>query len=189
MRRTHHPAGVSCHSFSSPISAFYCFVNNNLRRGRQEGEKDVTVSSLPLLNITHLLTPHPPLSPKFYFFLFKFSSNCMAPFWPWSLSSGFWTPASLKVPAKGSKLSYPSCQGFWTGMSSKQLTHKRTFVTQPVLYNMQTKFIKNQIHLQRMKVNSITTKDIRTTGRTNEVVHASCPGRQGCPSTLLPMRK
>lgn len=81
MRGHHHPAGTPGHSFPSPSSACHCFVNN-LRSGRQEGEKDVTVSSLPLLNITHLLGPHPRLSPKYYFFLFNSSSHCTAPSWP-----------------------------------------------------------------------------------------------------------
>lgn len=54
---------------------------------------------------------------------------------------------------------------------------------------MQSKFIKIQIHLKRIKVNSITTKGIRASGRTNEVTHASYLARQGCASTLLPMCK
>lgn len=122
MRGHHHPAGTPCRSFPSPISAFPCFINN-LRRGRQEGEKDVTVSFLPLLSITHFLVPHPPLSPKYYFVLFNSSSNCMAPSWPRvsALASGHLHPWK-SLPKAQSCLIPPARVSGQEGVPSSWLT-------------------------------------------------------------------
>lgn len=141
-RGQRHPAGAPRHSSPSPVSAFHCSVTNSLGREGQEGEKEVTISFLPLLNNHSSFDfPHPLHLLSSIFFSSNPAQIVPLPPGPqpqlWLLST-----CPLRVSAKGSKLSYPHCQGFWTGMSSKQLTYKRTFVTQPALYNMETTFIK-----------------------------------------------
>lgn len=100
--------------------------------------------------IPHLLTPF--WSPKYHFFSLQINLKLYCSFLAPSLGSGFSAPAPKSLCQWLKAQLSPSCQSFWTGMISKQLTYKRTFVTQPVL-NMETIFIKNQIHLQRMKIN------------------------------------